>query len=88
MFTGTVSTDGIPLDIQLLTTNSYNMIKNSGYNLIGIPERPDGTLSDHEYFYIHDDLVDRVQPNHKDRSIMWNFISNEPNENESQIKVT
>ena len=34
--------------------------KNSGSALIGILEKPDGTLSDHEYFFIHDDLFDRI----------------------------
>ena len=28
--------------------------KYAGWTLIGIPEKPDGTLSDHEYFYIYD----------------------------------
>ena len=72
----------------LLTTISYNLIKNDGYNLIGIPEKPDGTLCDHEYFYIHYDLFDRVQPTHQDRNIMWRFISNEPNENEYYSEAT
>ena len=53
--------------------------KNVGWNLIGIPEKPDGTLSDHEYFCIHDDLFDRIQSTHQDRNIMWRFISHEPN---------
>ena len=30
--------------------------KNSGWTLIGIHKKPDGFLSDHEYFCIHDDL--------------------------------
>ena len=30
--------------------------KNTGWNLIGIHEKPDGSLSDNEYFCIHDDL--------------------------------
>ena len=35
--------------------------KNYGWTLIGIPEKPDGTLSNNEYFCIHDDLFDRIQ---------------------------
>ena len=35
--------------------------KNVVWNLIGITEKPDGTLSDHEYFCIYDDLFDRIQ---------------------------
>ena len=35
--------------------------KTDGWNLIGIPEKEDGTFSDHEYFCIYDDLFDRIQ---------------------------
>ena len=45
-------------------------------------------MSDHEYFCIHDDLFDIIKLNHQDRNIMWKFISNEPNENESQSEAT
>ena len=53
--------------------------KNSGWALIGIPDKSDGTLSDNEYFCIHDDLFGRTQSAHQDRNIMWEFISNKPN---------
>ena len=43
---------------------------NDGWNLIVISEKPDGTLSDHEYFFIHDDLFDIIQSNTQDRNIM------------------
>ena len=62
--------------------------KNSGGTLIGIPEKPDGTLSDHEYFCIHDDIFDRIQSTRQDRNILWRFISNEPNEDKSHSKAT
>ena len=55
-------------------------------NLIGIPEKPDGTLSYHDYFCIHDDLFDRIQSTYKDRTILWKFISNEPNEINLKVK--
>ena len=35
--------------------------KTDGWTLIGIPEKEDGTLSDHEYFCIHADLFDRIK---------------------------
>ena len=54
--------------------------KNSVWNLIGIPEKPDGTFSDHEYFCIYDDLFDRTRSTHQDINIMRKFISKEPNE--------
>ena len=36
-------------------------------DLIVIPEKPDGTLVDHEYFCIHDDLCGRTQSTHQDK---------------------
>ena len=62
--------------------------KNAGWTLIGIPEKEDGTLSDHEYFFIHDDIFDRIQSTHQDRNILWRFISNELNEDESHSEAT
>ena len=55
--------------------------KTDGWTLIGITEKEDGTLSDNEYFFIHDDIFDKIQSNHQDRNILWKFISNEKNEN-------
>ena len=51
--------------------------KTDGCTLIGIPEKEYGTLSDHEYFCIHDDLFDRIKSTRQDRNILWNFISND-----------
>ena len=61
---------------------------NVGWNLIGIPEKPDGKLSDCEYFCIHDVIFDRIQSTRQDRNILWRFISNEPNEYESHSEAT
>ena len=55
--------------------------KNAGRTLIGITDKPEGTLSDHEYFFIYDDIFDRIQSTHQYRNIMRKFISNEQNEN-------
>ena len=62
--------------------------KSAGWNLIEIRDKTDVTLSDHEYFFIHDDTFDRIQSTRQDKSIMWKFISNEPNENKSQSEAT
>ena len=62
--------------------------KNDGWILIGIPDKTYRYLLDHEYFCIHDNLFDRIKSTHQDKNIMLKFISNEPNENESQYKVT
>ena len=57
--------------------------KNDGWTLIEISEKPDWTFSDHEYYCIHDDIFDRIQSANQDRNIIYKFIPNEPNENES-----
>ena len=56
--------------------------KKSGWNLIGINEKPDEYSLDHEYFCIHDDLFDIIQSIHQDKNITLEYISNEPNGNE------
>ena len=62
--------------------------KTDGWTLIGIPEKEYETLSDDEYFCIHDNIFDRIQSTHQDRNILWKFISNELNEDESQSEAT
>ena len=52
--------------------------KNAGWDLIGIPEKDDGTLSGGEYVCIHDDLLDRNQSTCQDKNIIWKFLSNKP----------
>ena len=54
--------------------------------MIGIPEKPDRNMSDHEYFCTHDDLFDRIQSSRQDRNIMWKFISNEPDKINLRVK--
>ena len=47
--------------------------KNDVWTLIGIPEKEDGTLSNHEYFCIHDDLFDRIKSTHQDQTFCGSF---------------
>ena len=35
--------------------------KKCGWNLIGILDKPNGSMSHHEYFFIHKDLFHRIQ---------------------------
>ena len=37
-----------------------HFVKGDGYALIGNQDHPYGTSTDHEYFFIHDDLFDRI----------------------------
>ena len=41
--------------------------KNYGWTLIGIPGKPDVYLVYHEYFFIRDDLFDRIKSTHQDK---------------------
>ena len=61
--------------------------KNAEWNLIKIPEKPDGTLVYHEYFCFCDDTFDRIQSTHQDNNKMLKLISNETNYNEYQCGV-
>ena len=55
--------------------------------MIGIPEKEDGTLSNHEYFCKHDDLFDIIKSTHKYQIFLWKFSYNEITEDESQSEA-
>ena len=80
--------DEDPWKIFIIDHKQLQFDKKYGWNLIGIPDKPNGTFPDHKYFCIHDDLFDIIQSTHRYRNIMWGFISNEPNKNESQSEAT
>ena len=61
--------------------------KTNEWTLIGLPEKEDGTLSDHDYFCIHDDMFDRIKSTHQDQSFLWEFSYNEITEDESQSEA-
>ena len=48
--------------------------KNAGWTLIGINNKPDGSLYVHETFCIHDDLFYRIQSTCQDKNIMLKII--------------
>ena len=47
--------------------------KTDGWTIIGIPKKEDGSLSNHEYFCIHDDLFDRIKSTHQDQMFCGSF---------------
>ena len=47
--------------------------KTDGWTLIVIPEKEDGSLSDHEYFCINDDPFDRIKSTHRDQFFCGSF---------------
>ena len=65
-----------------LTKKNYILIKLVAGILFRICDEPDGYLSDHDTFCIHDDIFDRIQSTNQDKNITWKLISNESNKNE------
>ena len=55
--------------------------------MFGLPEKEDGTLSDHEYFCIHDDIFDRIKSTHQDQRFLWKFSYNERTDDEYQSEA-
>ena len=47
--------------------------KTDGWALIGIPEKEDGSVYDHEYFCIHDYLFDIIKSTHQDQIFCRSF---------------
>ena len=54
-----------------------HFVTGEGCALIGNPEFPDGSLTDHEYFCIHEDLIDRILATDQDSDISLNLIHRE-----------
>ena len=54
-----------------------HFVKGEGYALIGNPDFPDGSSTDHEYFCIHEDLIDRILAIDQDSDISLNMIHRE-----------
>ena len=46
--------------IYSICDKEIHFVKGERYALIGNPDHPDGTSTDHEYFCIHDDLFDII----------------------------
>ena len=55
--------------------------------MIGIPEKEDGTLSDHEYLCIHDDMFDIIKSTDQDQNFLWKFSYNGITEDDSQSEA-
>ena len=62
--------------------------KTDGRTLIGTSDKKDGSLSDHEYFCIHDDMFDRIKSTDQDQNVLWKVSFNELTEDESQSEAT
>ena len=51
-----------------------HFVKGYRYALIGNPDHPYGTSTDHEYFCIHDDLFDRILETDQNSDIILKVI--------------
>ena len=47
------------------------------YALIGYPDNPDGTSTDNEHFFIHDDLFDVILETYQNSDIALNVVHKE-----------
>ena len=54
-----------------------HFLKGEGYALIGNPDFPDGSSTDHEYFCSHEDLFDIILATDQDSDILLNLIHRE-----------
>ena len=48
---------------------TFNLIKNNGWNLVGITDEPNGSMFDNDYFCIHEDLFDIIQSTRQENNI-------------------
>ena len=62
----------------LIDDEEIHFVKWDGYALIGDPDHPDGTSTDHEYFCIHDDLFNRILETDQNSNIILKVIHKEP----------
>ena len=54
-----------------------HFVKGDRYALIGNPDYPDGSSTDHKYFCIHGDLFDRILETDQDSDIILKVIHKE-----------
>ena len=55
-----------------------HFVKGDGYALIGNPDHPDGTSTDHKYFCIYEDLFDRILETYHNSDIILKVIHKDP----------
>ena len=64
------------------------VLKGDGYALIGNPDFPDGSSTDHEYFCIHEALFDRILAIEQDSDITLNLIHRETSIPSINVKIS
>ena len=75
---GGLSLYGIGFEkIYSIDDEDFHFVKKYGYALIGNPDHPDGTSTDHGYFWIHDDLFDIILETDHNLDIILKVIHKE-----------
>ena len=65
-----------------------HFVKGEGYSLIGNPDFPNGSSTDHEYFCIHEDLFDIILATEQDYDITLNVIHRETSLPSINVKIS
>ena len=61
----------------LIEDEDINLVNGYGYAIIGNSDSPDGTSTDHEYFFIHNDLFDKIIETDQNEDIALKMIHKE-----------
>ena len=64
--------------IYSIDDKGIHFVKVDGYDLIGNPYHPDETSTYHEYFFIRDDLFDRILETDQNSDIILSVIYKKP----------
>ena len=74
--------------IYSIDDKEIHLVKGDGYALIGNPDHPDGTSTNHEFFCIHDDLFDRILETDQKSDIILKVIHKEPTFLSIYVKIS
>ena len=70
----------------LIDDKEIHFVKRDGYSLIGNPDHPDGSSTDHEYICIQDDCFDRILETDQDSDITSKVIQKETSISSINVK--
>ena len=74
--------------IYYIDDKENHFLKGDGYALIGNPDFPDGSSTDHEYSCINEDLFDRILATEQDYDITLNVIHRDTSLPSINVKKT
>ena len=84
---GGLSLYGIDMEKRYSVDDKYiRFVKWDGYASIGNPDNPDGSSTDHEYFFIHDYVFDRILETDQDYDITLKVIQKETSLSSINVK--